>query len=45
MRFELLSAPETVQQLKVELALQYTTEWKIILTVYDQERQYDVAVN
>lgn len=44
-RFELLSAPEAVQHLKVELTLQYTTEWKIILTVYDQERQFDVAIN
>lgn len=43
-RFELLSAPETVQHLKVELTLHHTTEWKIVLVVYDQERQYDVAM-
>lgn len=43
-RFELLAAPEAVQPLKVELSLRYTTEWKITLSVYDQDRQYDVAM-
>jgi len=43
-RFELLAAPEAVQLLKVELTLRYTTEWKITLSVYDQDRQYDVAM-
>lgn len=43
-RFELLAAPEAVLTLKVELTLQYTTEWKIVLAVYDQEKQYDVAM-
>jgi hypothetical protein len=43
-RFGFLPAPGVVQQLKVELTLQYTTTWKIVLTVYDQERQYEVAM-
>lgn len=43
-RFELLAAPEAVQTLKVELTLIYTTEWKIVLAVYDQEKLYDVAM-
>lgn len=44
-RFELLTAPEAVQQLKIELTLRYTTEWKVILMVYDQQRDYDIAIN
>lgn len=44
-RFGLLPAPEAVQHLKVELVLQYTTQWRVMLVVYDQERQYDVAIN
>ena len=43
-RFEFLPAPDAMQQLKVELILQYTTTWKIVLTVYDQQRQYEVAM-
>lgn len=43
-RFELLSAPEIIHPLKVELTLHYTTEWKVVLAVYDQP-QYDVAMN
>lgn len=43
-RFELLSAPEVLQPLKVELTLHYTTAWRIVLAVYDQDRQYDVAM-
>lgn len=42
-RFDFLPAPEIVRQLKVELTLQYTTGWKIILSVYDQERNFDLA--
>ena len=42
-RFELLSAPEAVHSLKVELTLYHTTEWKVMLVVYDQP-QYDVAM-
>lgn len=43
-RFEFLPAPDAVQQLKVELTIQHTTDWKIVLTVYDQERHYDLAM-
>jgi len=43
-RFEFLPAPDAVQALKVELTIQHTTDWKIVLTVYDQERHYDIAM-
>lgn len=44
-RFQFLPASDAIQQLKVELTLQYTTEWKIMLSVFDQEKDYPVAVN
>lgn len=44
-RFGLLPAPGIVQQLKIELTLHYQEGWKVLLVVYDQERQYDIAVN
>lgn len=44
-RFELLAAPETIQPLKVELVLHFTTEWKIMLLVYDQQSNYDLAIH
>jgi hypothetical protein len=43
-RFEFLPAPDVVQSLKVELTLQHTTDWIVVLTVYDQERHYDLAL-
>ncbi len=39
-RFQFLPASEAIQQLKVELVLQYGNEWTISLCVYDQEKQY-----
>lgn len=44
-RFELLSAPAAIQPLKIELVLRHTTEWKVMLVVYDQQRDYDIAIN
>ena len=40
--FQLLPATGDMQKLKVELTLQhYLNDWKVILTVYDQDRRSD----
>lgn len=44
-RFHFLPASEAIQGLKVELSLQYTSEWTILLTVNDQEKQYVAGAN